>query len=350
MKQKFWLCKRKNVFFSFDSQTGRRESLHTDDKEEAKRILRAKNDAATQPAINISIAKAYLVGTDPKLIERTWAFVMQEYCAAKKDSTRLRRERAIKNKAFNFIRNKRLVETTAEDFHAVLKSGGTFTNHLLRCLHNLTLGMGWILAPIIPSKLWPKMEKKFKRAVTFEEHQKIIVAENGNKERKTYYELLWEIGAAQTDAANLTTANIDWKKRLLTYHRQKTGELCMLEIGARLESLLKNRPAQGALFPKISAMEAKDRAAEFRRRCRLLNLEGISLHSYRYAWAARAKTAGMPERFAQTALGHASKAVHREYAREGIAICPSLENYENKIVPLLPQMQPMQQPKHEEAI
>ena len=30
---------------------------------------------------------------------------------------------------------------------------------------------------------------------------------------------------------------------------------------------------------------------------------------------------------------YASLAVHREYAREGVAICPSMENYEKKIVP-----------------
>jgi hypothetical protein len=59
MKEKFWLCKRKNVFYSCDAATGKRDSLHTNDREAAKRILRAKNDAALQPAINISIAKAY---------------------------------------------------------------------------------------------------------------------------------------------------------------------------------------------------------------------------------------------------------------------------------------------------
>lgn len=333
MKAKYWLCKRKNGFFSFDSETGKRESLQTGDMEEAKRIIRAKNDAATQPAINISIAKAYLVGTDPKLVERTWAFVMQEFCAVKKDSTRLRRERAIKSPAFNFIRNKRLVETTAEDFYNVLKSGGVFTQNILRCLHNLALGMGWILAPVIPPKLWPKIEKKHRRAITLEEHQRILQAEN-NGERKMYYELLWEIGSAQTDGSKLTTANIDWKNRLLSYHRQKTGELCMLEIGARLESLLRKLPSEGALFPKISALKDKDRAAEFRRRCRILKIDGVSLHSYRYAWASRAKQLGMPERFAQSALGHASLAVHREYARDGVALCPSLENYEGKAMSL----------------
>ena len=32
---------------------------------------------------------------------------------------------------------------------------------------------------------------------------------------------------------------------------------------------------------------------------------------FRPAWAERAKTVGYPERFAQEALGHNSKAVHR---------------------------------------
>jgi hypothetical protein len=60
MKTKYWLCKRKDIFFSFDSENGKRESLHTGDREEAKRILRAKNDAATQPAINWSNARGLL--------------------------------------------------------------------------------------------------------------------------------------------------------------------------------------------------------------------------------------------------------------------------------------------------
>ena len=269
MKPKFWLCKRNHVFYSIDSETDRRESLHTRDAAEAERIIRAKNDSIVLPTINVAIAKAYLAGTDPKLVERTWDFVMQEFCAVRKDSTRLRRERAIRSKAFNTIRNKRLVQTTAEDFHVVLKTGGVYVQHILRCLHNLALGMGWLLAPIIPPKLWPKAEKKFRRAITLEEHQRIVQAENGNPERRLYYELLWEIGSAQTDGASLTMANIDWKTRLLSYHRRKTGEFCVLEIGPRLESLLKQLPSHGPLFPKISTLKDKDRAAEFRRRCRL---------------------------------------------------------------------------------
>jgi integrase len=339
MKEKFWLCKRKGVFLAFDSSNGRRESLHTKDKEEAKRIIQAKNNATRQPALNVTIARAYLVGADPKLMERTWAFVMQEFCSVGKESTRLRRHRAVKSKAFNPIRNKKLIETMSEDFLNVIRSSGSFTNHILRCLHNLALGMGWLLAPVIAPKMWPKIEKKHKRAITFEEHQKIVYAESNNPERRMYYELLWEIGSAQTDGANLTTANIDWENRVLSYRRQKTGELCMLEIGSRLESLLKSLSSEGPLFPKISALKDKDRAAEFRRRCRVLKIEGISLHSYRYAWASRAKQLGMPERFAQSGLGHGSLPVHRAYAKEGAVICPSLERYEKlrtdgKVIPL----------------
>jgi hypothetical protein len=53
-------------------------------------------------------------------------------------------------------------------------------------------------------------------------------------------------------------------------------------------------------------------------------------HSYRYAWAERAKVVGMPERFAQAALGHNSKAIHRAYAKKAEIIVPSLEEYETR--------------------
>ena len=45
-----------------------------------------------------------------------------------------------------------------------------------------------------------------------------------------------------------------------------------------------------------------------------------------------AKVAGMPERFAQEALGHNSKAVHRAYAKNAVMKIPSQEDYEQQIV------------------
>lgn len=65
------------------------------------------------------------------------------------------------------------------------------------------------------------------------------------------------------------------------------------------------------------------------------------MHSYRYAWAERAKVAGYPERFAQLALGHNSKAVHRAYAKRAQVTLPPLEDYERnmargEVIPMLP--------------
>ena len=37
-----------------------------------------------QPALNITIAKAYLIGADPRLTERTWSEVVAEMCSGKK--------------------------------------------------------------------------------------------------------------------------------------------------------------------------------------------------------------------------------------------------------------------------
>jgi hypothetical protein len=41
--------------------------------------------------------------------------------------------------------------------------------------------------------------------------------------------------------------------------------------------------------------------------------------------------AGYPERFAQLALGHNSKAVHRAYARRAQVTLPPLEDYERNM-------------------
>jgi integrase len=61
-------------------------------------------------------------------------------------------------------------------------------------------------------------------------------------------------------------------------------------------------------------------------------LSGMSLHSYRYAWAERALKCGFPERFAQQAFGHNSKAVHRAYAysKHAEVTVPSLDDWEKE--------------------
>jgi integrase len=79
---------------------------------------------------------------------------------------------------------------------------------------------------------------------------------------------------------------------------------------------------QGPLFPTFSKLKEGHRSTHFRRSCRKAGVEGVSLHSYRYALAERARIAGYPERFAQEARGHNSKAVHRAYARNAQVVLP----------------------------
>ena len=57
-------------------------------------------------------------------------------------------------------------------------------------------------------------------------------------------------------------------------------------------------------------------------------IKGVSLHSHRYAWAERAHACDYPERWAQNALVHNSRAVHEAYAISTIALCMPLEQYE----------------------
>jgi integrase len=76
------------------------------------------------------------------------------------------------------------------------------------------------------------------------------------------------------------------------------------------------------------------RAKVFIKRLRTVGITGISMHSYRCAWAERAKTVRMPERFAQRALGHSSKAFARAYSKKAKVVVPSLEVYERKFVPI----------------
>ncbi|MFZ5494914.1 MAG: hypothetical protein ACOZE5_06195 [Verrucomicrobiota bacterium] len=114
---------------------------------------------------------------------------------------------------------------------------------------------------------------------------------------------------------------MDWTSHTITYVCMKTKwretqTPPQIKFGQSVAEILNGLPKAGPLFPYLKSVDSRCRANEFRERCRGLGITGVSLHSYRYAWAERAKTAGYTERFAQLALGHNSKAVHRAYARK----------------------------------
>ena len=325
MRNRYTLFRRHGVFYSQDSETKKQISLKTADRAEAVTILNAKNEALRQPMLNLELAKAYLSASDARFAQRTWGEVMKEYGMHGRDSTQERAARMAKSPQLDALRDRKLCETSAEEFLKVLRSGGAALNNYLRRYHNLALKMGWLPRPVLFPGLWPKVKAKRRRAINREEFDQIIAAEH-NRERRAYYQLLWETGAAQADGAQIKGEDVDWNRNVLFYQRMKLvpeSAPCALELSVTLADLLKDLPAEGFLFPRIARETSPMRASEFRRRCMLVGIEGVSLHSFRYSWAERACSAGIAERFAQAALGHGSKAVHRAYARGANVICPA---------------------------
>jgi integrase len=329
------------VFYWQENGSSNRGSLRTKDRDEAERLLAAMNDAYRQPILNLALGRTYLSAHDPKLCTRTWQTVMDEMASHGKPGTQTRCARAMRSQAYDSIRNKPLAETKADDFLEVCHAHGNSVGHYLRRFHNLALNLGWLAWPVLHKAAWPKIRTESKRAITAEEHAAIIESEK-NPERRAYYELLYETGAAQTDAANMTTAHIDWRAGVLNYRRQKLGpfsEPARLTIGKKLREILLSLPEKGDLFPTIKTSGANARATEFRRRCRIAGVFGVSLHSYRHSWAQRAKSCGYPQRFAQEALGHTSRAVHEAYAKGAEVVCPALDEYETIAAAKIVQME-----------
>ena len=330
MKDRYRLTYRSDrgkMFFCVDSESGKRTSLHTKDRDAAEQIVFAKNQALRQTSINLQLAKAYLAGSDSGVSTRTWQDALNVLVETKQGPTKERWTRAAKETALDFIRHKVLIETQAENLLQCLKAGTVSTNIHLRKLHNFCLAMNWLPWPLIPKRLWPEIQFKPKRAITLEEHRLIMEREK-NPERQNFYELCWHLGGSQSDVACLNAEDIDWTQRTIAYARKKTGSLAIIHFGDEIAEILRRLPSSGPLFPYLRRVRAGDRATEFKQRCDRLAIKGVSLHSYRYAWAERARKCGYPERFAQEALGHNSKAVHRAYAKRAQVLVPALEKYE----------------------
>lgn len=335
MKQQFGLIQRPwGVYYLKNKVTGEQTSLKTRDKHEAERLLQAHNESESQPHFNLALARVYINGADPKLISRTWQEVMQHIVEKKTDETRRRWEVAIKDKNFDCIRNLPVAETRPEHFDRALDDGKVSTNVYLRRIHNHALGMEWLLKSVIPRLQWPRPIFGEKRAITSAEHA-AIVARELNPERRDFYELLWHTGASQTDAACLTAEHINWSAHTISYRRKKLKSRAgvkpaLIRFSEEVAAILKRRPQSGPLFPYLRTVRPSDRATEFKQRCAGLNIKGVTLHSYRYAWAERALQCGYPERFAQQALGHNSKAVHHAYSKHAEVTVPSLDDWEKQ--------------------
>jgi len=279
---------RGGKFYAVEKTTGKRTSLHTSQRDEAARLLAAMNEAGYQPAMNLCLARVYLRHSDPLVAVRTWQHVLDEIVHSKSGENQNRWKVMANSKWLDPLRHRLLVETQAEHLLHVLQCGKVAINVYLRRMHNFALDMNWLPASVIPRRQWPHVHFKEKRAITLEEHQKIIATEV-NRERKAHYQLCWHLGGSQGDIANLKGEDVDWQNGTVSFFRKKTGVPVLVHLGAEALNVFKDLPAEGVLFPYLSRVRANDRATEFRSRCRQLGISGVSLHSYRYSWAERAK-------------------------------------------------------------
>lgn len=310
MKQSHRIFKRGTVFYIEDTTTGKQTSLKVTSKKVALQLLEARR-----------LRKG--------LDDLTWEQVIDQVLLRVTGNTRSRAERAYKSPVFSKLRLMSVEHTTSVDLLNVISDGKYSTLKFTRRLHNLAMDLGWLPGnrPMLHARAWPKVRVKHpNRAITIEEHEKVLASVKV-EERRLFYQLLWETGAASHDASRLTAEDIDWNRKVLVFHRAKTGVQCAMKIGKGLEEVLKQLEPSGNLFKTICNSSSVSRGAEFNKRCKRLGISGVTLHSYRYAWAERAFKAGLPERFAQAALGHSSTAMHHAYARRAHVECPSLDEF-----------------------
>ncbi|HUB68042.1 MAG TPA: tyrosine-type recombinase/integrase [Candidatus Methylacidiphilales bacterium] len=336
METRYKVYQRRNgIYYIQDVVTNQQESLRTRDRKKALALLVARNQAVAQPALNVTMAKAYLSGRSPELASRTWHEVLEEMILGYQGSTKKRFKNFAKSAPIQSLRRLPLIETEASHFLNALRHprAGSSTNKWMRIVHNRALDLGWLLAPVLARKCWPKFRTQRTIAITLEQHRRLIQAEL-DEEFGHYLEVLWETGGAQTDIACLHRDNVDLINRRLTFNRRKLEHRSMgnvaIVIGENLQRVLDELPATGYLFPTLVQQDDKVRASRFRKVADRQGFTEISLHSYRYAWAQRAKSYGMPMREAMAHLGHGSKGIHQAYSEKAEVVTLPLEFYEKQ--------------------
>ena len=114
MKNQYRKFRRGNVWWCQNNQTGKQESLKTKDEAEANRLLDIKNQPHRFSAFNLQMARTHLLMSNPEINRRTWQQVMDAVVQTKHGATKARYERAVKDRAFDAIRNAVAIETSAD--------------------------------------------------------------------------------------------------------------------------------------------------------------------------------------------------------------------------------------------
>src|SRR5882672_3094122 len=129
MKQRYRVFRRGwGTFYCEDLVTKKQSTLKTRDRDEAYRLVAAKNETADAPAFSLHLARVYWKAGDPAAAKRTWQHVMDEIPKLKTGETQVRWFTAVKDRAFDSLRNLVVLETQAEHFLKVLENGSISTN------------------------------------------------------------------------------------------------------------------------------------------------------------------------------------------------------------------------------
>jgi hypothetical protein len=163
------------------------------------------------------------------------------------------------DKSFDSIRDLQLIETRSEHFLQVLESKEVSTNNYLCRFHDFAMGLGWLPWPVFPKRQRPPVHYREKRAITLEEHERILIHEI-NPEMRARLRCCRHIGGSQNDVAHLKAEDIDWKNQVVGFFHAKTGMAQILHFGSSLAEALKDLPGQGMLSARLAAMDEKQRA------------------------------------------------------------------------------------------
>src|SRR5438552_17220837 len=122
MKQRYGVFRRGwGTFYCEDLVTKKQDTLKTRDKDEAYRLVAAKNETEEAPAFSLHLARVYWKAGDPAGASRTWQYVMDEIPKLKEGPTQDRWFAAIADKAFDTIRDLVVLETRVDQFLKVLE-------------------------------------------------------------------------------------------------------------------------------------------------------------------------------------------------------------------------------------
>lgn len=194
MKDRYRTYRRCNgTYYLEDATSGKQESLRTKSAAEARRLVVARNQAFEQPALNLTMARAYLMGRSPELMTRTWADVLKEMELGYHGPTAYRFKFFTRSAPIAPLRKIPLLETESSDFLNALRHprAGSSTNKWLRIVHNRALDLNWLLAPVLARKCWPPFKTTRIIAITLEQHRRLIETEPDG-EFSHYLEVLWE--------------------------------------------------------------------------------------------------------------------------------------------------------------